>query len=64
MLKRTATLTTTTGYTWTTSCNGTDEEICKYFLGQWFDCAPFPKEDMQQVVKCVIDGKSYELTPA
>ena len=61
---RVAKLTTETGYTWSTNCNGTDEEICRYFLGQRFDVGAFPKEDMQIVVKCEVDGTPYELTPA
>ena len=61
---RVAKLTTETGYTWSTNVNGTDESICRYFLGQRFDCGPWPKEDMQLCVKCVVDGKPYELTPA
>tara|TARA_E500000318_G_scaffold68301_1_gene63097 strand:- start:547 stop:747 length:201 start_codon:yes stop_codon:yes gene_type:complete len=31
-----ATLTTTSGYTWTTSINGSFEEVCAYFLGKRF----------------------------
>ena len=31
-----ATLTTTSGHTWTTSINGSFEEVCAYFLGKRF----------------------------
>tara|TARA_R110002073_G_scaffold41011_10_gene116271 strand:- start:202 stop:420 length:219 start_codon:yes stop_codon:yes gene_type:complete len=31
-----ATLTTTSGHTWSTSVNGTFEEVKKYFLGNFF----------------------------
>lgn len=51
---KTATLTTETGCTWTTSINGTDEEIREYFLGRQFDCGSYPTEDFQTVVKCEI----------
>ena len=61
---RVAKLTTETGYTWSTNVNGTSQEICKYFLGQRFDCGSYKNEDMQVCVKCVIDGKVHDLTPA
>lgn len=56
-----AKLTTATGYTWTTSVNGTDAEICRYFLGQTFDCGTYDKEDMQQVIECQIVDRIYKL---
>lgn len=61
MALRTAELTTSKGDTWATSINGTDAEICQYFLGAWVDRGIYEEEDMQQVIKCVIDGKPYDL---
>lgn len=57
---RTATITTTSGHTWATDINGTDHEICRYFLGQAFDISPDPeKERMDYARFVVIDGKAY-----
>ena len=36
-----ATLTTTSGYTWTTSINGSFKEVRKYFLGKFFPVGSF-----------------------
>lgn len=51
---RFATITTESGYTWSTSINGTDEEINKYFMGQYFDVGVFPVEKMEKVVSVVV----------
>lgn len=59
---RTATITTSSGHTWTTDINGTDESICDYFLGEWFDVEPYPSERKEQAVSVTIDGKSYQST--
>jgi len=56
MLDRIATVTTENGYQWTTSINGTNESISKYFLGAYFHTEPFPSEVMSQAVKVVIDN--------
>ena len=37
----TAKLTTTSGHTWTTSINGTHEEVTKYFLGKYVSVGSF-----------------------
>ena len=37
----TAKLTTTSGHTWTTSINGTHEEVTDYFLGKYFPVGSF-----------------------
>lgn len=58
---RTATITTTSGHTWSTDVNGTDESICEYFLGQWFDVEPYPSERKEQAVSVTIDGKLYSV---
>ena len=53
----TATLTTTSGYTWSTSINGTFEEIEAYFLGKYFPVGSFdesaPNEGytQEQIIK-------------
>jgi hypothetical protein len=36
-----ATLTTTSGHTWSTSVNGTFDEVCAYFLGARFSVGSF-----------------------
>lgn len=53
---RTATITTTSGHTWTTDINGTDYEICRYFLNQWFDVGVYPVEKIEKVIRVDIDG--------
>jgi len=55
---RTARITTENGVSWSTSVNGTDEEIVTYFLGKWFDVGQFPTEEMSKVVEVVIDGNA------
>ena len=37
----TATLTTTSGHSWSTSINGTFDEVKKYFLGDFFAVGSF-----------------------
>lgn len=59
---RTATITTTSGHTWTADINGTDAEICRYFLNQWFDVGPYPEERMEKAIRVVIDGIDYRPT--
>lgn len=56
---RTATITTTSGHSWTTEVNGTDESICKYFLGQWFDVEPYPSERKERAEFVSLDRKLY-----
>ena len=52
-----ATLTTTSGHSWSTSINGTFEEIEAYFLGKYFSVGSFdesaPNEGFtqEQVIK-------------
>lgn len=58
---RTATITTTSGHTWTTDINGTDSEICRYFLGEWFDVEPYPSERKERALFVNIDGKLYSV---
>tara|TARA_R100000329_G_scaffold13100_1_gene14038 strand:+ start:1187 stop:1393 length:207 start_codon:yes stop_codon:yes gene_type:complete len=54
-----ATLTTTSGYTWTTNINGTLDEVTGYFLGNYFPVGSFdetkPNEGFksEQVIKVV-----------
>ena len=36
-----ATLTTASGHTWSTSINGSFEEVCAYFLGKRFSVGSF-----------------------
>lgn len=59
---RLAQLTTASGYSWKTEINGSDDDLCQYFLGTWFDCGNGDEESMQQVVKIEIDGVPFELT--
>lgn len=57
---RTATITTTSGHTWTTDINGTDREILDYFMLVPFDISPNPEVEKFDTVKIVtIDGKTY-----
>lgn len=56
---RAATITTTSGYSWTTDVNGTDESICDYFLGRMTDVAAYPDERLELITSVVIDGKAY-----
>lgn len=58
---RVVTLTTETKYSWTTNANGTDAEICRYFLGNTFDVGTYPVEQMERCVECTIDGTTYTL---
>jgi len=37
----TATLTTTSGHSWSTSINGSPEEVRAYFMGNWFDVGSY-----------------------
>ena len=52
-----ATLTTTSGHSWSTSINGTFEEVKKYFLGEFFAVGSFDEDapnegfTQEQVVK-------------
>lgn len=46
--------TTTSGLSWSTSINGTDEEIRRYFMGQSFDVGVYPEEKYERVVKVEI----------
>lgn len=55
-----ATVVTENGYTWQTDVNGTDESICKYFLGNYFNTAPFPVERLSMAVEIKIDDKNYK----
>ncbi len=57
---RLATLQTANGYTWSTAIKGTDESICKYFLGKSFNTKPYPLEEMSIVTSVSIDGKTYQ----
>ena len=57
---RLAIVTTENGYTWSTAINGTDESICEYFLGKYFNTKPFPFEEMSMVTSVSIDGKTYQ----
>lgn len=54
-------LTTDTGYSWATDANGTDSELCRYFLGQTFDVGAYPIEKLERCVECTIDGTTYTL---
>ena len=56
---RTATITTTSGHTWTTDINGTDAEICLHFLGMPFDVGSGEDEKIEYARFVVIDGKAY-----
>lgn len=58
---RSATITTTSGHTWTTEINGTDESICDYFLGQWFDVDGYLGERYEQAISVAVDGAAYVL---
>ena len=40
----TATLTTTSGYTWSTSINGSFEQVRAYFLGKYFAVGSFDED--------------------
>jgi len=46
-------LTTTSGYSWTTSASSTTTEATAndYFLNKWFDVGLYPAEKMEMVVK-------------
>jgi len=54
-----ATLTTTSGHTWSTSTSGTFEEACTYFLGKRFPVGSFdetkPNEgfDLEKVTSVI-----------
>ena len=54
-----ATLTTESGHTWSTSINGSFQDVCDYFLGQVFPVGSFdetkPNEGftMERVVKVI-----------
>ena len=39
---------------WTTSVNGTEEEIKDYFLNRWFNVGTYPVERMEKVIKVEI----------
>ena len=43
-------LTTNKGRTWETDINGTDQEISKYYLNNWFNLG-IDTDDMHQVIK-------------
>jgi hypothetical protein len=43
-------VTTESGHSWTTSINGTHEEIRKYFIDNKFDVGTYPVEKMEKVV--------------
>lgn len=60
---RTATIKTQCGHAWTTSINGTDEEILAYFrIGKEINIGN--DEDRIAIIKSVeIDGKEYNTTP-
>lgn len=47
-------VTTTSGITWSTSINGTKEEIEYYFLGVYFNVGIYPVEKMEKVIKVEI----------
>ena len=46
-----ATLTTTSGYTWSTSINGSFDEIAAYFMLKTFDVGAYPEEKLEKVTK-------------
>jgi len=50
-----ATVTTTSGHTWGTDINGSDESITEYFLGKFFDIGVYPEERLEKVVKVEIE---------
>jgi len=58
-----ATITTTSGYTWTTSINGSFDEVTSYFLGNVFSVGSFdetkPNEGytLEKVIKVVYNDK-------
>ena len=51
---RTTIITTEDGTQWATSINGTNSEIRKYFMSNYFDVGVYPKEKMSKVVNLVI----------
>lgn len=58
-----ATLTTANGHTWSTSINGSFEEVCAYFLGKRFSVGSFdetkPNEGftLEQVTSVIYNDK-------
>ena len=46
-------LTTTSGYSWSTSVNGTKKEIEKYFLGKSFNIVPYNDEGIEKFEKVI-----------
>jgi len=46
----TATLTTTSGHSWSTSINGTFEEVKAYFINNAFNVGSYPEEKMEACV--------------
>jgi len=56
---KTAHITTTSGHKWSTSINGTDEEIKAYFSGSKFNVATFPDEKMELAVKVEIEAAPF-----
>ena len=46
-----ATVTTTSGYSWTTDINGDLDSVAEYFLGKRFNAASFPNEKMEKAIE-------------
>lgn len=57
----TAKLTTTSGCTWSTYINGTDEEITEYFIGKFFCVSDNPEiETLEKVISVEIETVNNE----
>jgi len=51
---RTAHVTTNNGTQWSTSINGTNKSIHRYFMGKSFNVGTYPEEKMEIVTNLVI----------
>lgn len=51
---RTAIITTEDGTQWSTSINGSNTEIRKYFMGRYINVEIYPIEKMSRVINLVI----------
>jgi len=45
---------TSSGYSWESNINGTDEEVKKYYMGKYFDIGNYPHEKMDKVTNVII----------
>ena len=53
--RRTAHITTDDGTQWSTSINGSNESIRRYFMGKSFNVGTYPEEKMERITNLVIE---------